>query len=192
MLSSRQKSLLACLLCMACALPGAAQAQTSGSADGTYSGGGVGPAHPNYRPTGKARIVNGRAIPPADAPAEVKAVIEAGNRIIRRPYRWGGGHARIEDTGYDCSGAISYALLGGGLLAAPLDSRGYMTWGLPGRGRWITVYTNPGHAYLMVAGIRLDTGFRGREPRGTAPGRGPRWLHRRATAGFQARHPNGF
>jgi hypothetical protein len=190
MRSARNTLLLACLLALACAFPAVAPAQTGGSGD--TASGGVGPEHPNYRATGRARIVNGIAIPPSDAPPEVRLAIEAGNRIIRKPYRYGGGHARVEDTGYDCSGTVSYALIGAGLLASPLDSRGFMRWGLPGRGRWITVWSNPGHAFAVIAGIRLDTGFRGRQPRGTHPGRGPRWLRSRPTSGFRARHVNGL
>ena len=187
----RHTTLLACLLGLACALPPAAVAQSSGGSTQAADGG-VGPDDPAYRPTGRAKIRNGIAIPPADAPPQVKAAIEAGNRIIRKPYKYGGGHARVEDTGYDCSGTVSYALIGGGLLDSPLDSSGFMRWGLPGRGKWITVYTNPGHAYVMIAGIRLDTGFRGAQPRGTHPGRGPRWLRKRSTRGFTARHPQGL
>jgi cell wall-associated NlpC family hydrolase len=122
------------------------------------------------------------AIPPASAPDSVKRAIYAANRITSKPYRYGGGHRRWRDRGYDCSGAVSYALHGGGIIDAPLFSGLFMKWGLAGRGQWITVYTNPGHAYLVIAGLRFDT---------SGPGeRGPRWrLGARSSRGFVSRHP---
>lgn len=141
--------------------------------------------------TGKATIVNGQAVAPPDAPPRVVKVIEAANRIARKPYRYGGGHAKFEDSGYDCSGAASYALHGGGLLASPMPSGPFTTWGKKGVGRWITVYANSGHMYLMVAGLRFDTGYRDPNAKrdGSAPGTGPRWGRTRPTSGFVARHP---
>jgi cell wall-associated NlpC family hydrolase len=101
------------------------------------------------------------------------------------PYRYGGGHATFNDTGYDCSGSISYALHGGGLLSSPLNSTGFMSYGQPGRGRWITIYTNPGHAFMVINGRRFDTSG--------AAQNGTRWQPTmRSTAGFVARHPTGF
>ena len=94
---------------------------------------------------------------PADAPAAVKAVIAAGNRIATKPYKYGGGHARWEDSGYDCSGSVSYALHGGGLLSSSMPSGGFTSWGASGQGRWITIYANSGHMYMVVAGLRFDT-----------------------------------
>jgi hypothetical protein len=122
------------------------------------------------------------AIPPVDAPDAVKNTIYAANRITRKPYRYGGGHRSFRDRGYDCSGSVSYALHGGGILVSPLDSSSFLRWGLPGKGAWLTVYTNPGHAYLVIAGLRFDT---------SGPGeRGPRWRPpSRSTRGFRARHP---
>jgi hypothetical protein len=152
------------------------------------TGGGVPPAGvplpTTPRPTAQL-APDGRAIPPATAPEPVKAAIYAANKITRKPYRYGGGHRAFEDSGYDCSGSVSYALHGGGLLASPLPSSSFMRWGAAGRGAWITVYTNPGHAYLVIAGLRFDT---------SGPGpRGPRW---RKTARFSrlftARHPVGL
>ncbi len=154
-------------------------------------------------PAKRAKIVNGVAIPPAGAPARVKRAIEAANLIVRKPYVYGGGHkpylkrklamiAANLDSGYDCSGTVSFALFGGRFLKSPLDSGSFMSWGLPGKGRWITVYTNPGHAYLVGAGLRLDTGFRSNRVRGTHPGRGPRWDVPRPTKGFAVRHPAGL
>jgi peptidoglycan hydrolase-like protein with peptidoglycan-binding domain len=139
---------------------------------------------PSDAPVGKARLLsNGMAVAPSDAPAAVKAVIAAGNRIATKPYRYGGGHGRWEDAGYDCSGSVSYALHGGGLLSASLNSTGFMSWGSSGRGQWITVYGNPGHAYMVVAGLRFDTS-------GASPSR---WQSdMRSSAGYTARHPRGF
>ena len=132
---------------------------------------------------------DGLATAPAAAPPEVHAAIAAANRIVGKPYRYGGGHARVEDTGYDCSGTISYALIGAKLLKAPLDSSGLLRWGEPGRGQWITVYTNPGHAYVVVAGLRLDTSA-ANDPSGL---KGPRWRPAlRSSRGFRARHPDGL
>ena len=139
--------------------------------------------------------VDGRATAPADAPPQVHAAITAANRIIGKPYRYGGGHARVEDSGYDCSGTISYALIKAGLLSGtPLDSTGFMSWGEAGKGKWITVYAHGGHAYLVVAGLRLDTGNRDRYVTkwGGAAGSGPRWGRPRNPAGFTVRHPLGL
>lgn len=132
---------------------------------------------------------DGLAVAPAGAPAEVREAIASANRIIGKPYRYGGGHARVEDSGYDCSGTISYALIGAELMKSPLDSGSFMRWGEAGPGEWITIYTNPGHAFVVIAGLRLDTSAAG-DPRG---GKGPRWRPTlRSTRGFRARHPEGF
>jgi cell wall-associated NlpC family hydrolase len=137
-------------------------------------------------PGSKATISNGLAIPPADAPPEVKAVIAAGNRIAKKPYKYGGGHARLTDTGYDCSGSMSYALRKAGLLDGSLDSSGFMRFGEPGRGTWITIRANRGHSYMMVAGLRFDTS--GARARG-----GSRWTTKmRSARGYRGRHPEGF
>jgi hypothetical protein len=149
----------------------------------------VGPTGPTG-PTDVARILpDGHAVAPADAPAAVKQAIAAANQLIGQPYVYGGGHKSFVSRGYDCSGAVSYALHGADLLAYPLDSTGFQTWGAAGRGHWITVFTNPGHAYVDIAGIRFDTSTGG-DPGGLS---GPRWrplLH--SNKGFQARHPAGF
>jgi hypothetical protein len=115
----------------------------------------------------------------------VKNAIFAANQITHKPYRYGGGHRTWRDRGYDCSGSVSYALHGGGLLTSPLPSSSFMRWGLAGRGLWITIYTNPGHAYLIIAGLRFDT---------SGPGeRGPRWRKSaRSSRTYVARHPVGF
>ncbi|HEX5526434.1 MAG TPA: hypothetical protein VFX44_04430 [Solirubrobacterales bacterium] len=139
-------------------------------------------------PPGKAMLVNGRAIPPANAPTAVKQVIAAANKIRTKPYIWGGGHGRWWDSGYDCSGAVSFALHGGKLLSTPEPSGSLESWGSPGKGRWITVYANAGHAYAVIAGLRWDTA-------GVTNGTGPRWHKstRAAASGpFVARHPLGY
>jgi peptidoglycan hydrolase CwlO-like protein len=143
---------------------------------------------PSAAPPGgqTATLVNGRAIPPANAPVAVRSAIEAGNRIVGLPYVWGGGHGSFESSGYDCSGTVSYALHGGGFLSSPLDSSGLTTWGSPGPGNWITVYAYSGHAYVVIAGLRLDTS-------GTVGGSGPSWsTEMRSSSGFVARHPDGY
>ena len=128
----------------------------------------------------------GVAVAPLGAPNVVAAVIQAGNQIARTPYKWGGGHGAWADTGYDCSGSVSFALAGAGLLSSPLDSTGFEHWGAAGPGRWITVYANSGHAFMVVAGLRFDTGGL------HAPTR-TRWQPTmRSTAGFVARHPPGL
>lgn len=134
-------------------------------------------------------LANGQAAAPAGAPLEVQKAIWAANRIIGMPYVYGGGHQRFEDDGYDCSGTVSYALRGGSLIDTPMDSGTFMRWGLAGKGDWITVYTNPGHAYVVIAGLRLDTSAAG-DPRG---GKGPRWRpNLRSSRGFRARHVDGL
>jgi cell wall-associated NlpC family hydrolase len=128
---------------------------------------------------------NGVALPPLEAPEAVKQIIEAGNGIARTPYIWGGGHGKWQDTGYDCSGSVSFALAAAGLLSAPLASGPLMSWGEPGKGKWVTIYANEGHVFLEVAGIRFDTSAQ----RVT----GSRWINEtRSTAGFVARHPAGL
>jgi septal ring factor EnvC (AmiA/AmiB activator) len=129
-------------------------------------------------------ISESEASAPASAPPEVKAAIAAANAIAHTPYIWGGGHGSFEDAGYDCSGAVSYALHGGGLLDSPLDSTGLTTWGEPGAGKWITVYGNAGHAWMIIAGLAFDT----------SGGAGPRWHPSPVNSpeGFIARHPAGL
>ncbi len=128
---------------------------------------------------------DGLAIPPADAPQEVKDVIEAANRIAHKPYRYGGGHGKWEDSGYDCSGSVSYALHGGDLLDSPMPSGSFTSWGEAGKGEWITIYTHGGHIYMVVAGLRFDTSGRGET--------GSRWQKAmRSPSGFTVRHPKGL
>jgi peptidoglycan hydrolase-like protein with peptidoglycan-binding domain len=128
---------------------------------------------------------DGLAVAPATAPEEVKAIIAAGNKIASKPYKYGGGHGRWRDSGYDCSGSVSYVLHAAGLLDTPLDSSGFMRWGERGRGEWITIRSNPGHAYMIVAGLRFDTSAR----RVT----GNRWSDEmRSARGYAGRHPEGL
>ncbi|MGZ8648938.1 MAG: hypothetical protein ACXW08_09960, partial [Solirubrobacteraceae bacterium] len=129
---------------------------------------------------------NGVALQPLQAPAEVLKIIEAGNAIARTPYKWGGGHGRFLDTGYDCSGSVSFALYAAGLIDGPSDSGGLMSWGQAGPGKWVTLFSSPGHVYMEVAGIRFDTSG--------ARATGSRWQNdlRGRRAGFVARHPPGL
>jgi cell wall-associated NlpC family hydrolase len=158
--------------------------------DATAMGGAAFGVDPNQTPDmPKATIINGKAYPPAAAPLQVKEAIWAANEIVGLPYKYGGGHARVKDSGYDCSGTVSYALHGGGLLGTPLDSSSFMAWGAAGPGTWITVYTNPGHAFVVIAGLRLDTSAEG-DP---SDRDGPQWRPvLRNTKGFAARHLIGF
>ena len=129
---------------------------------------------------------NGVALPPLEAPTAVLKIIEAGNAIARTPYKWGGGHGRFLDTGYDCSGSVSFALYAAGLIEGPSDSGGLMSWGKAGPGKWVTIFSSPGHVYMEVAGIRFDTSG--------AQATGSRWQNdlRGRRSGFVARHPPGL
>jgi|GEM_PF-259107 len=129
-------------------------------------------------------ISESEASAPGSAPEQVKGAIAAANAIAMTPYIWGGGHGSFESSGYDCSGAVSYALHGGGLLESPLDSTGLETWGEAGPGRWITVYANAEHAWMIIAGLAFDT----------VGGPGPRWHSSPVDSpeGFIARHPPGL
>jgi cell wall-associated NlpC family hydrolase len=140
-----------------------------------------------YLQTGpRARVLpDGTAVAPDDAPEIVKRVILAGNQISKFPYKWGGGHGAWRDTGYDCSGSVSFALAGAGLLNRPLTSGGFIDWGAPGPGEWITIYANYGHIFMIVGGLRFDTSGRGRA--------GTRWQEApRSARGFAVRHPVGL
>jgi len=149
----------------------------------------VGPAtwaalgHPTIATVLKRR--GGGARRPGGLPIRVRRIIAAGNRIAGKPYKYGGGHGRWNDTGYDCSGSVSYALHGAGLLSSALTSGGFMSWGSAGRGRWVTIYATPGHMYMVVAGRRFDT--TGRDESGS------RWqASDRSAAGYTVRHPPGL
>ena len=165
-------------------------AQTGGSA---APGSTAGSQPTTSTPTGKVRRKaklnrkTGVAIPPPGAPAAVVAAINAGNAINGRPYVWGGGHASFDSRGYDCSGAVSYVLHAAGMLASPLPSGPLMSWGVPGKGRWISVMANAGHTYAVVAGLRWDTSSYG------SGGSGPRWrATKRRPKGFAVRHWAGY
>ena len=130
-------------------------------------------------------IRDGIAYAPAAAPLAVPQAIWAGDANRHKPYIWGGGHQRYRSRVYDCSGTVSFALHAAGLLRTPLDSSDFMKWGQRGRGEWITIYTNPGHAWMVIAGLRLDTAGPGES--------GPRWRTvPGSTRGFRVRHPVGF
>jgi hypothetical protein len=183
------------------ATPAAAQSTDPGgttpsSSPSTAASGGTeyGAPDPSLTPLVAGTVAkiqpDGLAAAPADAPPEVQQAVWAANTIIGLPYVYGGGHnLRFKSRGYDCSGTVSFALHGAGLLRSPLDSGSFMHWGLAGKGTWFTIYTNPGHAFAVIAGLRLDTSPAG-DPSGL---RGPRWRPAlRSTHGFHARHPLGF
>jgi len=183
------------LAVLACAVLGvlvfAGTAVAAGRSAGPASSGGTAWTPPPPPPA-KAMIVDGEAIAPANAPRRVKRVITAANRLIGKPYRYGGGHRAFSskklDRGYDCSGSVSYALYGGRFLRSPLPSGALMDWGRSGPGEWITVYAHGGHAYVVVAGLRFDTSMRDDQSR-----TGPGWSKRlRKSAAFTARHPRGY
>jgi peptidoglycan hydrolase-like protein with peptidoglycan-binding domain len=143
---------------------------------------------PMAAPAGEEAVLDGEghAVAPESAPEEVKAAIEAANRIVGKPYEYGGGHGRWEDSGYDCSGAMSYALHGAGLLDRQLASGDFMSWGEARKGTWITIYAHGGHGFLVIAGLRLDTGWNN-------AGKGLRWSEvMRPTRGYRVRHPDGL
>jgi len=137
----------------------------------------------------KACLHLGQACAPEKAPLAVKRAIWAANQLRSKPYRYGGGHKSFSDRGYDCSGTVSYALGGAGLIKAPLSSSEFRYFGESGRGKWITIYARHGHTFAVIAGLRLDT-----TPYLTARDRwAPGWqLTDRAPSGFEARHPVGL
>ena len=138
-------------------------------------------------PAGPKAVVgeDGLATAPESAPPLVQAIVEAGNRIATKPYKYGGGHGKWEDSGYDCSGSMSYAFHGAGLLDKALDSTGFMSWGAPGKGEWVTIYAKGSHAYMVVAGLRFDTSGRANQ--------GTRWqADMRSSSGYTIRHPEGL
>jgi peptidoglycan hydrolase-like protein with peptidoglycan-binding domain len=138
------------------------------------------------QPGAKATVgADGLAIAPADAPDQVKAIIAAGNKIAKTPYKYGGGHGNWNDSGYDCSGSVSYALHGAGLLDTAMPSGDFMNWGDPGPGQWVTLYAKSSHIFMVVAGLRFDTS--GRSDAGT------RWqAAMRSADGYSVVHPPGL
>jgi cell wall-associated NlpC family hydrolase len=128
---------------------------------------------------------DGFAVPPKSAPKAIREVIAAGNQIAKTPYKWGGGHGSWDDSGYDCSGSVSFALHAAGLLDSPLVSGSFARWGERGPGSWITIYANADHVYMVVAGMRFDTSARSRT--------GSRWtMEQRPPDGFSVTHPTGL
>lgn len=150
-----------------------------------------GPSYPRavaYRVTeGNVAVLrDGQAYAPKDAPPEVKRAISAANSLVGLPYKWGGGHAKLIDSGYDCSGAVSYVLRNAGLMEDQMPSRGFLTYGERGEGEWITVYARDGHAYMVIAGLRFDT-------QGTTRQDGPKWRPEyRHPKNHRVRHPAGL
>ena len=170
---------------LAAAVP--AMAQTGGAAPP----GSTTTSTPPTAPGGTAQLQSdGTALPPANAPRQVRKAIKAANRIHTRPYIWGGGHRGFQSRGYDCSGAVSYVLHAAGLLRSPLASGPLMRWGAAGIGQWITVYANAGHAWMTVAGLRYDTSAAGES---LNQGSGPRWrANVRGGTGYTARFYPGL
>lgn len=141
----------------------------------------------NYENGRTCLLLGKQAVPPANIPERVMRAVAAGNHLRDKPYRWGGGHAKTEDAGYDCSGAVSYVLRQAGLISQATTSGQLRHFGNKGEGDWITVYAKDGHAFIIVAGLRLDTsGSDGSD-------KGPRWTTApRSIRGFRARHPEGL
>ena len=155
------------------------------------STGGANPSDPKLQPPKKAKLTSaGKVIPPAGAPKAVVRAIEAGNRISNKPYVYGGGHKDFAiDSGYDCSGAVSYVLEAAkpSLLETPLDALALQSKGVPGKGKWITWYGNNQHGFIVVAGLRFDTGYN------NSSSSGPRWTKTmRPTSAFTNRHISGL
>ena len=179
--TARRAGTVAAAACLAFVPAATAQAGSGGlGPDGT---GGSTPTVPGA----KAKLVEGgQAVAPEGAPKVVQKVIAAANKIEDKPYVYGGGHGSFNDKGYDCSGAASYALHGGGLLKTPIDSNGMAKYGEPGKGQWISVYGAPSHGYIVVAGLRFDTSM--------TPGNGPGWSKslRSTPENYKVRHPKGL
>lgn len=141
-----------------------------------------------YKEGYTAYLRGNKAVAPSKAPKQIKRLIAAGNKIVHCPYRRGGGHGRHVDTAYDCSGSVGFVLREAGMMGRVQyrTSRQFLSWGHPGYGKWLTVYTKRGHVFLVVAGLRFDT-------YGTGNGVGPRWYTKsRKCAGFYVRHVPGF
>jgi hypothetical protein len=173
---------------LGCAVPAMAQTGGAGPPGSTTT-----PTTTTPGPAGTTAVFNpdGSATAPAGAPRPVRKAINAANRIRTRPYIWGGGHRSFKSKGYDCSGAVSYVLHAAGLLRRPMTSGTLGTrWGMPGTGSWITVFGNPGHAYMIVAGLRFDTSSGG-DP--FSQGSGPRWrTTARTSGGYSSRFAPGL
>jgi hypothetical protein len=187
LLANRLGAALVACAAAACWHPVVALAgSASGGTAPSPGAGASGSAPPTTTPGARARLLrDGTAQAPESAPQAVQAVIAAGNRIAKLPYRYGGGHGSWNDTGYDCSGSVSYALHGAGLLRDSAPATGFYRYGQSGPGRWITIYANGGHMYMVVAGLRFDTSGRSQT--------GSRWqVAQRSPDGFVVRHPTGL
>jgi hypothetical protein len=189
--SSTRRAGLAGLLLVGSLLAAAPAAAQTGGSGPPGSPETTAPAPGPTAPGGTARIQpDGTALPPANAPRQVRKAIAAANRIHTRPYIWGGGHRSFKSSGYDCSGAVSYVLHAAGLLRFPMASGPLMAWGSPGIGSWITVYANRTHAWMTVAGLRFDTSAVGES---LNQGSGPRWrASMRSGSGYAARFYPGL
>jgi cell wall-associated NlpC family hydrolase len=176
--------------------PGATTTAATRISTGGASAGGAAPVGTSAStkpqllvPGSRARWIGGIAAAPMNAPAAVQQIIWAGDQIIGLPYIFGGGHQSFTSAGYDCSGTVSFALHGARLLSTPMDSSEFERWGSHGAGRWVTIFSNPGHAYMTVAGLRLDTSSAD-DPSNL---QGPRWRPlRTGNEGFVVRHPLGL
>ena len=148
----------------------------------------AGSPRPATTPGSQARLVNGLAVAPSNAPATIKNVIAAANAIATRPYVYGGGHASFNSSGYDCSGSVSYALHGGGLLSSPEVSGWFEGYGSAGSGQWITIYANGAHVYMNIAGLWFDTADQ------SSSNGNDRWSTSQVSpcGGFVVRHPSGY
>jgi hypothetical protein len=185
------------LASLICAVPAMAQTGGTGSPGSTTTPSTTTPSTTTpstttpTAPSGTATLqVDGTALPPANAPRQVRKAIAAANKIHTRPYIWGGGHRSFKSKGYDCSGAVSYVLHAAGLLPSPLASGSLAAWGSPGLGSWITVYANRSHAFMTVAGLRFDTSGTGES---LNQGSGPRWrFNQRSGTGYSARFYPGL
>ena len=169
------------------ATDGSAASNPSGGFDvDSIATGSTSPAPVALTPGSKATVgSDGLAVAPADAPDQVKQIIAAGNEIAKTPYHYGGGHGKWQDSGYDCSGSVSYALHGAGLLDSALTSGDFAGWGDKGPGEWVTIYAKSSHVYMVVAGLRFDTS--GRSTAGT------RWqTASRSAGGYTVVHPPGL
>jgi len=184
--SRRSRLVVATTLAIA-GLATAGPAAASSGGTGLSSGGTGGDPAPAPVPGAKAKLVNGLAVPPKEAPQQVVDVIAAANHIAKgRSYCLGGGHARWQSSCYDCSGSVSYALHGGGLIGRP-HAQDFVSWGRSGKGSWITVYANSGHVFMTVAGLRFDTS--------DTVGQGPGWakgMGYETPSAFTVRHKAGY
>ena len=159
------------------------------TAAGTSFAAGSFPSSGPTTPGNEARLRGALALAPVNAPLSVKRAIWAANELRTKPYRYGGGHRSFHDTGYDCSATVSYAPAGAGLVSAPLSSTELRNYGTRGRGKWITVYARNGHAFAVIAGLRLDT----TSPHNPSRRWAPRWQPTpRIPYGFEVRHPVGL